>query len=238
MKKLAEPQWDAVVRRNRNCCNTSSKRLKQWFEPFCVMKTVNFVKKIQTLLSLLLASSILSSCGLQKNKSTYYYADQLQSIEALDLSEDKSILSSKNDEILVSILFGLKIGDQWYVNGYHLPAHTFDSTSTVYLPDSVTLGSKDECETCEVWICLTEMDEDSTEELTHQKILDFVNTNGYRALDSKAAVDKVLKDNDFLGYVRIAHITANLSTEYQIIGQDLLDRYHYKISISRSVSSN
>jgi len=124
------------------------------------------------------------------------------------------------------------------MNGYYLPVHIFDSSSKTYRPDSVvTLATPDPCQGCEVWICLTEIDEDSTADTTHQKLLDLVNAAGYRALDSKSVVDATLSDNDFLGYARILYHTPLLDTVYDVRGKDLLDSYHYQIHISKELMS-
>lgn len=182
-------------------------------------------------LLLIVTSCFLASCGVLKPKNSYQ-PRQLISIEAIDLSEDKSTLSSQNDEILVSIIFGSEIEGTWYANGYSLPLYVFDSIQSVYSPDSIALNSDVQCQNCEVWICLTEIDEDNTDSTTHEKLLGLVNSLGYRALDNKAIVDDIIKDNDFLGYVRIPYFSKKLPTTYTVSGQDLLDKYSYKVTIS------
>lgn len=181
-------------------------------------------------LILIFAILTLASCGVLKPKPLYQ-PHQLLSIQAIDLSEDKSTLSTQNDEILVSIIFGSKIEGAWYANGYSLPLHVFDNTAMLYTPDSVTLSTDVRCQNCEVWICLTELDEDNSDSTTHEKLLTLINSLGYRALDSKAIVDDTIADNDFLGYARVPYFTKKLPTSYIISGQDLLDRYAYKVTI-------
>lgn len=182
-------------------------------------------------LSSLILCSFLASCSILKTKQLDQ-PHQLISIQALNLSEDRSTLSSQNDEVMVSVLFGSTLGGVWYMNGYFLPTHTFDSSAMIYAPDTEMLSTTDECQGCEVWICLTEMDEDSTEEATHQKLVDHINALGYRALDTRSIVSDALQDNDFLGYARIPYFTKALPSTYEITGQDLLDKYAYKIVIN------
>jgi hypothetical protein len=159
---------------------------------------------------------------------------ELRSIKALNLSEDGTIVSTQNDEILVSILFGSYVSeDRWFVNGYSLPLLVFDSSRMAYsgIKDA-PLGADFACPTCEVWICLTEMDDDGTEFDTNDKLIAFVNARGYKALESKALVDSVMKDNDFLGFARIPYYLPKIPTTYTIKGNDLLDKYEYQLTIS------
>ncbi len=183
---------------------------------------------------------LLASCSLLKPKPLYQ-PKQLLSIEALDLSEDKSVLSTQNDEILVSIIFGSEIEGTWYANGFSLPLQVFDSSRTLYVPDSIMLNTDVTCQDCEVWICLTEIDDDHSDSATHTRLLELVNTLGYRALDSKTVVDEAFRteslDNDFLGYVRIPYFVKYIPTSYILTGQDLLDEYAYKVTISSTAFS-
>lgn len=159
---------------------------------------------------------------------------ELTGIKAINLSEDGTIISTNNDEILVSILFGSYVTeDKWFVNGYSLPLLIFDSSRMEYsrIKDA-TLGTDFACPNCEVWICLTEMDDDGTAFDTNEKLIDFINAKGYKALESKAAVDAVLKDNDFLGFARIPYYLTKIPSTYTIKGNDLLDKYEYQLTIS------
>ncbi|PCJ64562.1 MAG: hypothetical protein COA58_12550 [Bacteroidetes bacterium] len=156
---------------------------------------------------------------------------KLISITAIDLSEDKSTLSTKNDEIMISIIFGSEIEGTWYANGYYLPTQIFDSTNRIYLPDTDELTADDGCNNCEVWICLTEIDEDGSEDSTHNTLVSLANSIGQYALESKPIVDDAIKDNDFLGFARIPYFVKKLPTEYTITGHDLLDSYTYKVII-------
>jgi hypothetical protein len=159
---------------------------------------------------------------------------ELIGIKAINLSEDGTIISTKNDEILVSILFGSFISeDKWFMNGYSLPLLIFDSSRMEYsrIKDA-TLGADFACPTCEVWICLTEMDDEGTAFDTNEKLIDYINAKGYKALESKAAVDAVLKDNDFLGFARIPYNQPKIPSVYTIKGNDLLDKYEYQLTIS------
>ena len=176
---------------------------------------------------------LLSSCFLRRSQSSYQPTD-LRAITALDLSEDKSVLSSHNDELMVSIFFGSEIEGKWYFNGYRLSTVILDSVSRSFAPPNVDLSSEEECSTCVVWICLTEIDEDGSEDKTHAALLQLIGANGYAALDSKAEVDAVIKDNDFLGLVKISYNDKNLKKKYIISGQDLLDKYVYEIIIGTS----
>ena len=161
----------------------------------------------------------------------YYQPRQILSITALDLSEDKTILSTKNDEIMVSIFHLYKVNDDWVANGYHLPIHIFDSTSKTFFPKSDTFITAKLHTENEIWICLTEIDEDSSEDSTHRTLLQLINSKGYNALDSKSTVDAEIHDNDFLGYIRLPVFASKLQTEYIIQGQDLFDKYKYELII-------
>ncbi|MDB9881956.1 hypothetical protein OAD66_02365 [Bacteroidia bacterium] len=183
--------------------------------------------------SIALSLLLLSSCSITKTNKKSYQPAQLISIEALDPSEDKSVLSTHNDEVMVSIFFGTKLGDKWFFNGYNLPTLIFDSSAMLQSITDVQLRTTDECSNCEVWICLTEIDDDNSEDRTNNKLLNHINTNGYQSLDSKADLDALITDNDFLGVVKIPYFTNRLDTNYTIKGFDLLDKYEYKIKISR-----
>jgi hypothetical protein len=187
------------------------------------------MKKLSVILIL---SLTLNSCGLFKKNKAIVQPETIVSITAFDLSEDKSVLSTKNDEVMVSIIFGSEIEGTWYANGYHLPIHVFDSANTIFIPEADTLATDQFCTKCEVWICLTEIDEDGSEDSTHNTLVGLANSIGYYALDTKSIVDDAIKDNDFLGFARIPYFTKKLSKEYTISGQDLLDKYAYKVTIT------
>lgn len=172
------------------------------------------------------------ACKTRK-QHTLYQPTQLIAIAAIDLSEDKSVLSTQNDEVMVSIFFGTKLEDKWFFNGYNLPTLIFDSSDMVQSIADVQLSTTEKCSSCEVWICLTEIDDDNSEDSTNNKLLTHINTNGYQSLDSKVEVDALIKDNDFLGVVKIPYFINRLDTNYTIKGVDLLDKYEYKIKISR-----
>lgn len=158
---------------------------------------------------------------------------ELRSIKALNLSEDATIVSTQNDEILVSILFGSYVTeDRWFVNGYSLPLLVFDSSRMEYPIRDAFLNSDADCSTCEVWICLLEMDDEITTHDANDLLIAFVNSKGYKALESKAVVDSVMKDNDFLGFARIPYYLPKIPTTYTIKGNDLLDKYEYQLTIS------
>ena len=189
---------------------------------------------MKKLLAILIIALAFTSCGILKPNSALMQPETLVSITAKDLSEDKSVLSTKNDEIMVSIIFGSQIEGTWYANGYHLPIHVFDSLNNIYLPAADTLATNQMCDTCEVWICLTEIDEDGSEDSTHNTLVALANSIGYYGLDTKAIVDDAIKDNDFLGYARIPYFQRKLPIKYIIKGQDLLDKYLYEVLISTS----
>lgn len=158
---------------------------------------------------------------------------ELRRTKAMNLSEDATILSTQNDEILVSILFGSFVTeDRWFVNGYSLPLLVFDSTRMEYPIRDAFLDSDADCSTCEVWICLMEMDDEITTHDANDLLIAFVNSNGYKALESKAVVDSVMKDNDFLGFARIPYYLPKIPSTYAIKGNDLLDKYEYQLTIS------
>lgn len=92
-------------------------------------------------------------------KDLYYKPHQIVSIAALDLSENKTILSTKNDEIIVSIFHLSKVNDDWVAKGYHLPIYIFDSTTKTLFPKSDTFITEKLHTENEIWICLTEIDE-------------------------------------------------------------------------------
>lgn len=157
---------------------------------------------------------------------------KLESITALDLSEDRSVLSTKNDEIMVSIFFGSKVEDKWYFNGYHLDQMVFDSIHSTQHFENIDLSTQTACDQCEVWICLTEIDEDKSEDTTHNRLLSHLNNLGHDALESKSKVDALIKDNDFLGYIKVPYFTSDINHNYLINGSDLLDKYAYEVKIS------
>jgi|TARA_B110000967_G_C18748018_1_gene491276 hypothetical protein len=176
---------------------------------------------------------ILSSCALfQKKNKVPLQPAQLVSIKAIDLSEDRSTLSSNNDEILVSIFFGSQQDKIWYFNGYRLETMEFDSAHSNYTLDSVELSTDFDCQDCTAFICLTEIDTDGSEDSTHAALERLLNTVGYKALDTKSMVDTALPDNDFLGVIKLPYFVPEMGTEYRIEGKDLLDSYAYDIKIS------
>lgn len=169
---------------------------------------------------------------MEKSSKTLLQPHQLLRITATDLSEDRSILSSKNDEILVSIFFGSQQDDIWYFNGYRLETIVFDSAHSSYTLDSVELSTDFDCHDCAAFICLTEMDTDDSEDSTQAALKRLLNTIGYMGLDTKSIVDSYLAGNDFLGVLKLPYFIPELATEYRIRGKDLIDSYVYDITIS------
>jgi hypothetical protein len=150
----------------------------------------------------------------------------------VDLSEDRSSLSTKNDEILVSLFFGSQQDEVWHFNGYSLETLVFDSTHLTHAFDSIELSTDFECNDCAVFVCLTEIDTDGSEDSTQLVLERLLNTIGYMGLDTKSIVDASLPDNDFLGVIKLPYFVPKLTTEYRIQGKDLLDSYAYTIHIS------
>ena len=179
----------------------------------------------------LFAFTMLSGCSILKPKPLLQ-PEKLLRITALDLSEDKSTLSTQNDEILVSIFFGSAQGDNWFFNGYHLEPMVFDKEQSSYSIDSVDLSTEFDCDDCVVFICLTEIDTDGSEDSTHLALENLLNTIGYMGLDSKSIVDAALPDNDFLGVVKLPYFEKKMATEFTISGKDLLDKYAYQLLVS------
>ncbi|MGB1037178.1 MAG: hypothetical protein ACPGYY_00935 [Bacteroidia bacterium] len=178
----------------------------------------------------------LAGCKSRNANTGLQQPWKLESITALDLSENRSVLSTKNDEILVSIFFGTEIEDKWYFNGYYLDQIVFDSLHQTEYFDDIDLSTKGPCDHCEVWICLTEIDDDNSEDSTHNKLLSLINEKGYNALESKSKVDAIIKDNDFLGYIKVPYYVENIDTNFYISGSDLLDKYTYRVKISSTSS--
>ena len=203
-------------------------------DPFAFNSTFTTMKHgiIYTAIGLLCFLSI-SSCALfQKNNTPLLQPHQLLSITATDLSEDRSPLSTKNDEILVSIFFGSQQDDIWYFNGYRLETMVFDSIHITYALDSIALSTDFKCDDCAAFICLTEIDTEGSEDSTQAVLERLLNTLGYMGLDTKSIVDSYLPDNDFLGVIKLHYFVPNLKTVYRIRGKDLLDTYAYTITIN------
>ena len=162
--------------------------------------------------------------------TTRYQLTELKSITAIDLSEDRSILSTKNDEIMISFFNFVTSSDTlWTIeNDFYLSNLIFDSlTQTHILHQSLENQTPENN-----WIiCITEIDEDHSEKQTHQKLKLLLLTEKHHAFTSKSKVDDLIKDNDFLGYILLdskSHVTHLQRT---IKGNDLLDPYTYTLEV-------
>lgn len=156
----------------------------------------------------------------------------LESIYASNLSEDRNILSTKNDEIMVSIIYGSKNDRNIQKRGYHLPTYIFDSTHLSMDSINVRLLTEMRNEEDQVWVCLIEIDEDNSENKTHQRIINLLNFYGESVLTQKETINSQLYTNDFLGYISLGKNQIFHGNSRNITGSDLLDEYAYKLQFS------
>jgi hypothetical protein len=89
-------------------------------------------------------------------------------VQAVDLSEDRSVLSTQNDEIIISIFTDISSSEAKSLSDQMLPLLIFDSSNMVYKPPQPILLNNGVDAGSQVWICLTELDDDGSEQATHQ----------------------------------------------------------------------
>jgi hypothetical protein len=185
------------------------------------------MKKLALLLSVSLASCSVLNLNLSKD---LYKPTSFVSIEAFDLSEDATDVSSKNDEVLVSVYFCHKDAPEYVTSQWHSDIKTFkvgtvhSYNRTLMIPDSGV-----------VYICLTEIDDEEILDKTKVQITEYLKYKKDLAFESKTTIDAMIKDNDYLGHVKLNHQARNSETLLNVLGVDLLDKYHYKVKVEKEM---
>ncbi len=185
------------------------------------------MKKLALLLTVSLASCSVLNLNLSKD---LYKPTQFVSVEALDLSEDATELSTKNDEVMVSVYFCHKDAPEYVTSQWHSEIKVFevntshDYNRTLMIPDSGI-----------VYICLSEIDDEEILDRTKVQLTEYLKYRKDMAFDSKATIDAMIKDNDFLGFVKLHHQANNADTSLSIIGVDLLDKFRYEVKVKKEM---
>jgi hypothetical protein len=185
----------------------------------------------QLIVSLLVL--VLSSCHLLKSKPTYTYTlQEIVSLEAVDLSEDRSLLSTHNDEIVVCYYWLDTARNNFVYLAKKSELIVFDSLYVRH-PLNLRLFPATIPSTPHLLVCLVELDEDGTETHILNSLQKFIHQQPLEKLDSKVAVDMVLGDNDFLGYVVLPFTSTAIDTTYIISGSHMLDEYWYNLTVKK-----
>ena len=145
-------------------------------------------------------------------------------INAIDLSEDLSRFSTKNDEILV-LIYALK--DSSSLQAPLLSSkHFFDAKKWV---DSLSFGKWRPMNDQKLIFFFIEQDSDlSIEQIDpvirvhYKQLTKYYNDNNY------SKIEKYLGDEDLLG----VKVLENINTNFKFSGIHKLDKYEYQIKIS------
>ena len=158
---------------------------------------------------------------------------QLRILRALNISENRSSLSTGDDEILLLLYIleqrdtALQIQQQQKMPLY------FDSTKTSYSLAETFQIDQSEADIKYFVAILVELDEVDSSSLIQQRLDDYVKTGAFLEGLNFVALDKLLEYDDFLGlqYVRLDAVNKGSEREFVFKGMQLFDKYDYRLSL-------
>ncbi len=148
-------------------------------------------------------------------------------VESLDLSEDMSRLSSKNDEIMI-ILYEVSDSE-------HLNAPIFFRSTVLDAKNRLKYirgGLNETVDSLDIMFFLLEIDTDKPIEQLDPVLRIYHNqiAKAYRELDYPT-IRKFLGDEDFLGFKILTDVTYDTPVSFSCKGVHRLDEFNYSIEI-------
>ncbi len=206
-----------------------------------LVNTDAFMRKMQFLVPgiiLLLATSCSSSKTItQKTEKPKEEASiiRLDSLKATNLSEDATVLSSGNDEILLTINFFVKEGSI-YVNRYNkfYGQWVFDKKNMARAIGDKFQAKKKAMKDGILIVTLVELDQENRENILNEELktelLAELNENG--GTINEAKIEPVLRGNDLLGIklIRLNEVNPKEIIVTDFTGTRLMDKYFYSLS--------
>ncbi len=155
---------------------------------------------------------------------------KIESIEALNLSEDMSTMSSLQDEIFCKICFVEKSASSFeIVNEIQLSTMRFNSkTRTHSIEKSLTLKNSN---AQYVVFSLVELDTENSNESLHKIINKKIEEGIFLNFKSLLKIDTLIDDDDFLGmkYIDLSKPKKEGKQAVKISGRQLFDKFDYRI---------
>jgi len=186
------------------------------------------MKKNATLLLLFLLFGCSPKNNTVINFSPTFF--KIESIEALNLSEDMSTLSSMQDEILCKICI-VEMKDTLYeiMEEFEIPMMNFNSkmkTHSISKSYNLKLGKPEFAV-----FSLIELDNENSEESIHKIINKKIEEGIFLSLKSPLQIDSLIGDDDFLGmkYIDFSKLKKEGKQAMKISGRQLFDKFDYRI---------
>ncbi len=155
---------------------------------------------------------------------------KIESIEALNLSEDMSTMSSLQDEVFCKICFVKKSDSSFeIVNEIQLSTMRFNSkTRTRSIDKSLSLKSN---QFQYVVFSLVELDTENSNESLHKIINEKIEEGIFLNFKSPLQIDSLIGDDDFLGmkYIDLSKPKREGKQAVKISGRQLFDKFDYRI---------
>lgn len=183
--------------------------------------------------SLFVVFLLLFGCSPKSNSFVVEFQPtlfKLESIKALNLSEDMSTMSSLQDEIFCKICFVAKTDSTFEItNEFQLSTMRFNAKNTVQsIEKSLNLkNSKVQYIVCS----LVELDTEGNNKQLDKTITQSIEKGIFLTLNSPLQIDTLIGDDDFLGmkYIDLSKPQKAGKQRIKISGRQLFDKFDYRI---------
>lgn len=154
----------------------------------------------------------------------------IQSLEAIDISENMASVSTQNDEIFFMTSYVNEIDNHYHIiNEQIFKELLFDSLHQIYQwKDKMILD-----ETDYIVFSLAELDDYDSHERVEKVLKNKISEGAFLQKINHSAMDSLLSYDDFLGmkYLKREEILQDKKIDIKISGRHFLDKYDYRIKV-------
>lgn len=154
----------------------------------------------------------------------------IQSLQAINISENMATVSTQNDEIFFMANYVKKIDDNYQIlNEQIFQELLFDSIHHIYQwEDKIMLEHVDY-----IVFSIVELDDYDSHEKVERILKNKIQKGIFLQQINYSEMDSLLSCDDFLGmkYLKRKEVLQNDQLELKISGRHLLDKYDYRIKI-------
>jgi hypothetical protein len=154
----------------------------------------------------------------------------VQSLEAMDISENMASVSTQNDEIFFMVSYVNEIDSHYnIINEQIFKELLFDSLHHIYQwKDKIALNEIDY-----IVFSLVELDDYNSHKKVEKLLKAKINKGVFLQEVNHSEMDSLLSYDDFLGmkYLKREEILQHKKIEVRISGRHLLDKYDYSVNI-------
>lgn len=158
----------------------------------------------------------------------------INSLKVLNLSEDMSAISTKNDEVVLNVFLLEQQAEKLILNTtYFSPSLTFDQKGKSNLIQDTLHIEPTKSANLIIVFTLTELDEENSIEQVQQILQKELLTGIFLNKVDPIHLDTLLGFDDFLGmhYYEISKMKSGKSLELKFKGRQLFDKFDYRLFI-------